>query len=169
VETIRRAAAVHPVADLQIEYSLISRDPETSIFPALQELGVGVTAYGVLSRGLLSGSQTTGKGDFRANLPRFSGENRERNQKLIDALNKLAAEKNATASQLAIAWVLAKGKSIVPVIGARKRAQLDESLGALKLQLSDDDVRRLEEAVPASEVAGARYDHHQMRMLDSEK
>lgn len=169
VDTVRKAAAVHPVADLQIEYSLISRSPEAAIFPALSELGVGVTAYGVLSRGLLSGSQTLGKGDFRAHLPRFSGENRERNQKLVDALNKLAAEKNATASQMAIAWVLAKGETIVPVIGARKRAQLEESLGALKLSLSEDDLRRLEEAVPASEVAGTRYDEHQMKMLDSEK
>jgi aryl-alcohol dehydrogenase-like predicted oxidoreductase len=169
VETVRKAHAVHPVADLQIEYSLISRGPEVTIFPALEELGIGVTAYGVLSRGLLSGSQATGKGDFRANLPRFSGENRERNQKLIDALNKLAAEKNATASQLAIAWVLAKGESLVPVVGARKRTQLEESLGALKLALNESDVRQLEEAIPADAVAGTRYDAHQMKMLDSEK
>ncbi len=169
VETIRKAAAVHPIADLQIEYSLISRSPEDSIFPALKELGIGVTAYGVLSRGLLSGSSMVGKGDFRARLPRFSGENRERNQKLIDALNKLAAEKNATASQLAIAWVLAKDKTIVPLIGARKRTQLEESLGALKIQLKEEDVRRLEEALPASAVVGTRYDEHQMQMLDSER
>lgn len=169
VETIRKAHAVHPVADLQIEYSLISRGPEEVIFPALEELGIGVTAYGVLSRGLLSGSQTLGKGDFRAHLPRFSGENRERNQKLIDALNRLAAEKKASASQMAIAWVLAKGKSIVPVVGARKRTQLEESLRALKLELSESDIRHLEEAVPADEVAGTRYDEHQMKMLDSEK
>lgn len=169
VETVRRAAAVHPIVDLQIEYSLISRSPEASIFPALKELGVGVTAYGVLSRGLLSGSATTSKGDFRARLPRFSGENRERNQKLIDALNKLAAEKNATASQLAIAWVLAKGESLVPVVGARKRTQLKESLDALNLELTARDVQQLEEAVPASEVAGTRYDTHQMQMLDSER
>jgi aryl-alcohol dehydrogenase-like predicted oxidoreductase len=169
VETIRKAAAVHPIADLQIEYSLISRSPEESIFPALKELGIGVTAYGVLSRGLLSGSSTAGKGDFRARLPRFSGENRERNQKLIDALSQMASEKNATASQLAIAWVLAKGESLVPVVGARKRTQLEESLGALKIQLSEDDVRRLEEAVPASAVAGTRYDEHQMKTLDSER
>ncbi len=168
-ETVRKAASVHPIADLQIEYSLVSRSPETSILPAMRELGIGVTAYGVLSRGLLSGSATGGKGDFRARLPRFSGENRERNQKLIDALNQLAAEKNATASQMAIAWVLAKGKNIVPLVGSRKRTQLEESLGALRIQLSDDDVRRLEEAVPASEIAGTRYDEHQMKMLDSER
>jgi aryl-alcohol dehydrogenase-like predicted oxidoreductase len=169
VDTVRRAAAVHPIADLQIEYSLISRSPEASIFPALKELGVGVTAYGVLSRGLLSGSATTSEGDFRARLPRFSGENRERNQKLIDALNKLAAEKNATASQLAIAWVLAKGEGLVPVVGARKRTQLKESLDALNLELTARDVQQLEAAVPASEVAGTRYDTHQMQMLDSER
>jgi aryl-alcohol dehydrogenase-like predicted oxidoreductase len=169
VETIRRAAAVHPIADLQIEYSLISRSPEASIFPALHELGIGVTAYGVLSRGLLSGSSTAGKGDFRARLPRFSGENREHNQKLIDALTQLAAEKNASASQLAIAWALAKGETIVPLIGARKRTQLEESLGALHLRFSADDLRRLEETVPASAVAGTRYDEHQMKMLDSER
>src|SRR5215470_13372461 len=157
VETIQKAAAVHPIADLQIEYSLISRSPETSIFPALKELGIGVTAYGILSRGLLSGSSTAGKGDFRAHLPRFTGENREKNQKLIDALNKLAAEKNATASQLATAWVLAKGDSIIPLVGARKRTQLEESLGALKIQLNHNDVRQLEDAIPASEVAGTRY------------
>jgi len=169
VETVKRAAAVHPIVDLQIEYSLISRNPEASIFPALEELGVGVTAYGVLSRGLLSGSATTGAGDFRARLPRFSGENRERNQKLIDALNTMASEKNATASQLAIAWVLAKGEGLIPVVGARKRTQLIESLGALKLELTASDVQKLEEAVPASEVAGTRYDTHQMQMLDSER
>jgi aryl-alcohol dehydrogenase-like predicted oxidoreductase len=169
IETIRKAQAVHPIVDLQIEYSLISRGPENEIFPALKELGIGVTAYGVLSRGLLSGSQATGKNDFRAHLPRFSGENRERNQKLIDALNKLASEKNATASQLAVAWVLAKGESIVPVVGARKRTQLEESLGALKLQLTEADIRQLEEAIPADAVAGTRYSEEQMRMLDSEK
>ena len=168
-ETIRRAQAVHPIADLQIEYALISRGPEERIFPVLAELGIGVTAYGVLSRGLLSGSKPSGKGDFRAYLPRFSGENGERNRRLVEALEALAAEKGITPTQLAIAWVLAKGKSIVPVIGARKRTQLEESLGALQVELSPADLARVEEAVPASAVAGTRYDAHQMRMLDSEK
>ncbi len=167
-ETIRRANAVHPITDLQIEYSLISRGPETSIFPALRELGIGVTAYGVLSRGLLAGSRP-GARDFRAFLPRFSGENLARNQKLIDALNALAKKKNATPSQLAIAWVLSRGADIVPVIGARTRAQLEESLGALQIQLSDEDLREIEQAVPADAVAGTRYDEHQMRVLDSER
>jgi aryl-alcohol dehydrogenase-like predicted oxidoreductase len=168
-ETIRRAHAVQPVADLQIEYSLISRGPESKIFPLLQELGIGVTAYGVLSRGLLSGSKTSEKGDFRAFLPRFSGENRERNQRLIDALNAIAREKGITPVQLAVAWVLAKGANLVPVIGARTVAQLEESLGAVEVTLSADELKRIEEAVPASEVAGTRYQAQQMAHLDSEK
>ena len=166
-DTIRRARAVHPISDLQIEYSLISRGPEATIFPLLAELGIGVTAYGVLSRGLLSGSRPTSQGDFRAHLPRFAGENRQRNQRLIEALQKLAAEKGLSAPQLAIAWVLAKGSTIVPLIGARTRAQLAESLGALHVELSPADVARMEEAVPASAVAGTRYDAHQMQILDS--
>lgn len=168
-ETIRRAHAVHPICDLQIEYSLVSRGPEAQIFPTLAELGLGVTAYGVLSRGLLSGSKPAEKGDFRAYLPRFTGENREQNERLVQTLQDLAAEKGVTATQLAIAWVLAKGERIVPVIGARKRTQLEESLGALEVELSPADLARIEEAVPASAVAGTRYDSHQMRMLDSEK
>src|SRR5262245_15678164 len=127
-DTIRRAQGVHPISDLQIEYSLISRGPEARVFPVLQELGIGVTAYGVLSRGLLSGSRPSAPGDFRAHLPRFSGENRTRNQALIDELGRLAGERKITPSQLAIAWVLAKGSFIVPVIGARTRSQLAESL-----------------------------------------
>lgn len=169
VETIRRAQAVHPICDLQIEYSLVSRGPETEIFPVLRELGIAATAYGVLSRGLLSGSVPTDKTDFRAHLPRFKGENLERNKQLIDELGKIASEKECTASQLAIAWVLAKGDFIAPVIGARKRSQLAESLDALEVELTDDDLVRIEAAVPADAVAGTRYDAGQMRMLDSER
>jgi len=168
-DTIRLANAVHPISDLQIEYSLISRGPETTIFPMLAELGIGVTAYGVLSRGLLSGSRPKAQSDLRARLPRFTSENRERNERLIEALQNVAREKNVTASQLAIAWVLAKGTSIVPLIGARTRAQLAESLGALRVTLTPDDITRIEAAVPAAAVAGTRYDEHQMRMLDSER
>jgi aryl-alcohol dehydrogenase-like predicted oxidoreductase len=168
-ETVRRAQAVHPVADLQIEYSLVSRGPEAKIFPALAELGVGVTAYGVLSRGLLSGSRPGAKGDFRAHLPRFAGENRAKNQDLVDALGKLAAERGVRPVQLAIAWVLAKGKSIVPLIGARTRAQLDESLAALDVELAPEDLARVERAIPPSAVAGTRYGEDQMRALDSER
>jgi aryl-alcohol dehydrogenase-like predicted oxidoreductase len=168
-ETIRRAHAVHPVSDLQIEYSLISRSPESEIFPLLRELGIGVTAYGVLSRGLLSGSMPAGPGDLRAHLPRFTGENLERNRRLIEALNQLSTERGVRPSQLAIAWVLAKGANIVPVIGARKRTQLAESLDALNIQLSPADLARIEEAIPVSAVAGSRYDERQMKMLDSER
>jgi aryl-alcohol dehydrogenase-like predicted oxidoreductase len=168
-DTIRRAHAVHPIADLQIEYSLISRGPESRIVPLLSELGIGMTAYGVLSRGLLSGSTPKAPGDFRAHLPRFAGENLERNQRLVDTLRQLAAEKHATTSQLAIAWVLAKGPAIVPLIGARTRTQLAESLGALQVRLTPADVDRIETALPATAVAGTRYDEHQMRVLDSER
>jgi len=168
-DTIRRANAVHPISDLQIEYSLISRGPETTILPMLAELGIGVTAYGVLSRGLLSGSRPSSPSDLRARLPRFTSENRARNERLIEALQNVAREKNVTASQLAIAWVLAKGTSIVPLIGARTRAQLAESLAALRVTLTPDDITRIEAAVPAAAVAGTRYDEHQMRMLDSER
>ena len=168
-DTIRRAHAVHPICDLQIEYSLISRAPETDIFPALEELGIGVTAYGVLSRGLLSGSAPSGPGDFRSALPRFRGENLAQNQRVVEELRKIASEKGMNPSQLAIAWVLAKGSSIVPVIGARKRTQLTESLGALRFQLSEDDIARIEKTIPAAAVAGTRYDERQMKMLDSER
>ncbi len=160
---------MHPICDLQIEYSLISRGPEEKIFPMLKELGIGVTAYGVLSRGLLSGSRPATQGDLRARFPRFTGANRERNQSIIDALGKLAAAKGVSSPQLAIAWVLAKDTNIVPVIGARTRAQLTESLGALCIRLSAAELARIEEAITPACIAGTRYDEHQMRMLDSER
>jgi len=168
-ETVRRAQAVHPVSDLQIEYSLISRGPEARIFPALRELGIGITAYGVLSRGLLSGSAPAGRGDFRAYFPRFAGANLVENRKIVEALGRLAAQRGATASQLAIAWVLAKDPAIVPVVGARTRRQLDESLAALAIGLSPEEVASIEAAIPASQVAGERYGEAQMRQLDSER
>ncbi len=169
VDTIRRAHAVHPISDLQIEYSLISREPEKTIFPVLEELGIGVTAYGVLSRGLLSGSTPTAPNDFRAYLPRFSGENLTKNQRLVEELKKIAAEKGATPSQIAIAWVLAKSEKIIPLIGARKRSQLSESLSAVQIHLSPEDLTHIEDAIPASAIAGTRYDEGQMKMLDSER
>ena len=168
-ETIRRAHAVHPIVDLQIEYSLLSRGPEAVIFPALRNLGIGVTAYGVLSRGLLTGSTPAGQNDIRARLPRFTGENLARNRRLVETLTSIARERKLAASQLAIAWVLAKGQNIVPVIGARTRSQLEESLAALEVRLSPEELVRIEEAVPASQVAGTRYDERQMRVLDSER
>jgi aryl-alcohol dehydrogenase-like predicted oxidoreductase len=168
-ETIRRAAAVHPIVDLQIEYSLISRSPEAKIFPVLEVQGIAATAYGVLSRGLLSSSQTSGPADFRSRLPRFSGENLAANQALVAKLKEVAGEKGITPVQLATAYVLAKYPWIVPVMGARKREQLEETLGALEVKLAAGEIAALEAAVPADAVAGTRYDGHQMRMLDSEK
>jgi len=168
-ETIRRAHAVHPIADLQIEYSLVSRGPEARIFPVLADLGIGVTAYGVLSRGLLSGSTPSGPGDSRRHFPRFTPDNLAHNRRLVATLEALAAEKGVSAPQLAIAWVLAKGESIVPVIGARTPAQLAESLAALPISLSPAELTRIEEAIPASAVAGDRYPPPQMQMLDSER
>ncbi len=168
-ETIRRAAAVHPIVDLQIEYSLISRGPEQKIFPVLDELGIGVTAYGVLSRGLLSGTRPAAQGDYRAHMPRFSGDNFARNVELVAKLGQISAARGITTAQLALAWVLAKGGSIIPVMGARKRTQLAESLAALEMKLTAEEIAQIEAAIPPEAVAGTRYDAHQMRMLDSEK
>lgn len=167
--TVRRANAVHPIVDLQIEYSLISRGVEAEILPATRQLGIGVTAYGVLSRGLLTASPTSAPGDFRAHLPRFTGENRDRNQKLVDALDEVARGRGASAAQLAIAWVLAQGEEIVPLVGSRKRAQLREALGALEIELSAGELAHIAKSVPAEQVAGTRYDAAQMAMLDSER
>jgi aryl-alcohol dehydrogenase-like predicted oxidoreductase len=169
VETVRRAAKVHPIVDVQLEYSLVSRGIERELLPALAAMGIGVTAYGVLSRGLLSGSRPTGVSDYRAHQPRFTGKNAESNQRLVDALAALAREKAVTPSQLAIAWVLSRGASIVPVIGARTRTQLGESLAALEVELSPAELLRIEAAVPEGAVAGTRYDAHQMAALDSER
>ncbi|HUB06267.1 MAG TPA: aldo/keto reductase [Myxococcales bacterium] len=169
-ETVRRAHAVHPIADLQIEYSLVSRGPEAKIFPTLRQLGIGATVYGVLSRGLLSASKPAAKGfDIRTRLPRFSGEHAEQNGKFVDKLHEIARDKGVTAPQLAIAWVLASEPSVVPVIGARTRKQLDEALGALDVTLDDEDLGRIERELPAALVAGTRYDPAQMRALDSER
>ncbi len=167
--TVRRAQAVHPICDLQIEYSLVSRGIEGGILPALRDAGIGVTAYGVLSRGLLSGSKPAGQGDFRAHLPRFTGENLEQNQKLTEALADFAAQKKATAAQVAIAWVLGKGPDIVPVVGARTRGQLRDSLGAQDIFLTAEETAALESTFDANRVAGSRYDSRQMQMLDSEQ
>lgn len=168
-ETIRRAHVVHPIADLQIEYAIVTRKPEQHIFPLLRELGISATAYGVLSRGLLAGSKPAERGDFRAHMPRFTGENRNRNDELVSLLSRLAAERSLTPVQIAIAWVLAKQDFVIPVIGARTRTQLRESMAALNVNLSDDDLRAIETAVAPDAVAGTRYDARQMQMLDSER
>lgn len=171
-ETLRRASAVHPVADLQIEYSLVSRGIEDEILPTCRELGIGITAYGVLSRGLISGHWTKdpGKaGDFRAHAPRFSGDNLDRNLALVDALRAVAVRRKATVAQVAIAWVLAQGSDIVPLVGARRRDRLTEALGAVDLDLGPDDLAAIERAIPAGAAAGSRYPEPMMAMLDSER
>jgi len=168
-ETIRRAAAVHPIVDLQIEYALVSRSPETRIFPVLQELGIAATTYGTFSRGLLTGATPTGRGDIRSYLPRFRPGNLEQNQQIAARLAEMATARGITVAQLALAWALARQEFIVPVVGARTRAQLADSLAALHVQLSAEEITALEAAVPADAVAGTRYDAGQMRMLDSEK
>jgi aryl-alcohol dehydrogenase-like predicted oxidoreductase len=167
--TIRRARQVTPIVALQIEYSLVSRGAEATILPAARELGMGITAYGVLSRGLLSGSPVTSPKDLRSHLPRFRGDNYQKNQALAKTLGAIAASKNATASQVAIAWVMSRGPDIVPLIGARRRTQLAESLEALELKLTPEDLAQIESAVPADAVSGTRYGEEQMRWLDSEK
>jgi aryl-alcohol dehydrogenase-like predicted oxidoreductase len=172
-DTLRKAHAVHPIVDLQIEYSLISRGIESSILPAARALGVGITAYGVLSRGLLSGhwskDHSLTKGDFRGYLPRFTGENLDSNLALVERLREFASEKKATVAQVALAWVLSRGEDIVPLIGARRRDRLAEALGALALRLDASEIARIEQALPPGAAAGTRYDAHQMSILDSER
>lgn len=172
-ETIRRAAAVHPISDLQIEYSLLSRGIEQDILPACRELGIGITAYGVLSRGLLSGhweaSRELPQNDFRRRSPRFSEQNLKHNLALADRLRGIANDKRATPAQVAIAWVLARGDDIVPLVGARRRDRLAESLAALDLKLDDADLALLEQAIPPDAAAGERYPAAQLAHMDSER
>ncbi|SFI74093.1 Predicted oxidoreductase [Amycolatopsis sacchari] len=172
-ETLRRAAAVHPISDLQIEYSLLSRGIEDEILPTARELGIGITAYGVLSRGLLSGrwqaDRALGAGDFRGISPRFQAGNLERNLRLVEALRAVAERTGATVAQLAIAWVAAQGEDIVPLVGARTRERLAESLGATGFPLTADDLAEIERAVPAGAAAGDRYAAPMMAELDSER
>ncbi|MEU7169600.1 aldo/keto reductase [Streptomyces morookaense] len=172
-ETIRRAASAAPITDLQIEYSLLSRGIERQILPTCRELGIGITAYGVLSRGLIGGHMNRdtkfAANDFRQRGPRFQGENLQRNLDLADALRKVAEERGASVAQTAIAWVLSRGEDIVPLVGARSRGRLAEALGALEITLSPADVAAIEEAVPAGAAAGERYPAAQMVHLDSER
>ncbi|GBD49164.1 aldo/keto reductase [Methylopila sp. Yamaguchi] len=171
-ETLRRAAATHPIVDLQIEYSLISRGPEDKVLPAARELGVAITAYGVLSRGLIGGHYAPTKvapGDFRAMSPRFQDGNVEANLKLVEALRVIADAKGVSVAQIAIAWVLAQGADIVPVIGARSPRRLAEALGAIDVALTHEDLAAVERAVPKGAAAGERYAPAQMAHLDSER
>jgi aryl-alcohol dehydrogenase-like predicted oxidoreductase len=172
-ETIRRAAAVHPICDLQIEYSLISRGIEQAILPTCRELEIAITAYGVLSRGLISGryradAQPQG-GDIRGRMPRFQGENLRHNLALVEELRAIAEAKDATVAQIAFAWVSSRGQDIVPLVGARRRDQLEEALGALELELTPQDLERIEQAIPPDAAAGDRYGAPQMADLDSER
>jgi aryl-alcohol dehydrogenase-like predicted oxidoreductase len=171
-ETIRRAAAVHPIADLQIEYSLLSRGIEDTILPTCRELGIAVTAYGVLSRGLLSGHWSAQRdltaGDFRGFSPRFQGKNLTRNLALVEELRAVAQARGASVAQIAIGWVRSRGEDIVPLIGARRRDRLEEALGALDVELGGDDLARIEAAVPRDAAAGERYAAPLFAELDSE-
>ncbi|KSB89609.1 aldo/keto reductase [Caulobacter vibrioides] len=172
-ETIRRAAAVAPICDLQIEYSLISRGIEDAILPTLRELGIGLTAYGVLSRGLISGhwSKDAGRGarDFRGHSPRFQGENLDRNLALVEALRAVALARGVSVAQIAIAWVASRGDDIIPLVGARRRDRLAEALGAIDAVLTADDLAAIEAAAPRGAAAGERYAPAMMAHLDSER
>ncbi|MEF0938727.1 aldo/keto reductase [Rhizobium sp. BR 362] len=171
-DTIRRAAAVHPIADLQIEYSLISRGIEDQILPTCRELGIGITAYGVLSRGLISGhwqKDAAQKGDFRAFSPRFQAGNVEKNLELVEALRQIADSKGVSVAQIAIAWVDTQGEDIIPLVGARRRDRLAEAVGSLSIELSEADFAAIERAVPKDAAAGGRYPEAQLAHMDSEK
>ncbi|MFF0224540.1 aldo/keto reductase [Streptomyces sp. NPDC004629] len=172
-ETIRRAAATAPISDLQIEYAIITRDIEREILPTTRELGIGITAYGVLARGLISGHFTRerqlGANDFRAHSPRFQGDNLRHNLDLVEALRQIAERKGVSVAQIAIAWVLSRGEDIVPLVGARTRERLTESLGALDVTLEAADLAAIEQAVPANAAAGTRYPAAQMAHLGTEQ
>jgi aryl-alcohol dehydrogenase-like predicted oxidoreductase len=170
VNTIRRAHKVHPIAALQIEYSLMSRGPEQMVLPVLRELGIALVAYGVLSRGLIADHALAGTpaGEIRSRMPRFQGDNLARNRALVEALQALAKEKGCTTAQLAIAWVASQGADVVPLIGAKRPEQLTSAVAALDVRLSPDDLARIEAALPAEAVAGERYGAALMTHLDSE-
>jgi pyridoxine 4-dehydrogenase len=171
-DTIRRAHATHPICDLQIEYSLISRGIEEEILPACRELGIGITAYGVLSRGLISGHWSKareGERGFRSNAPRFQGANLDANLALVEKLRGIAETIGASVAQVAIAWVAAQGDDIVPLVGARRRDRLAEALGALDVKLSRDDLAALDRALPPGAAAGDRYPDSAFAFMDSEK
>jgi aryl-alcohol dehydrogenase-like predicted oxidoreductase len=169
VDTIRRAHKVHPIADLQIEYAIATRGPEKAIFPVLDELGIGATLYGVFSRGLLTGSKAAGPGDFRAYLPRFTGDADVQNAAVVQGFHAFALARRMTPAQLCVAWVLARQPSFMALVGARTRAQLGDTLGALERPLSPEDATALEALFPDGAIAGTRYGAQQMQHLDSEK
>jgi aryl-alcohol dehydrogenase-like predicted oxidoreductase len=171
VDTIRRAAAVHPIADLQIEYSLLSRGIEAEILPLCRELGIAITAYGVLSRGLIvdSMAQTFAPDDFRAHSPRFQGDNLAHNRDLVGRLRPIAEKHGLTVAQLAIAWAASRDELVIPLVGTRRRSRLAEALAVLTVEFTAEDLREIERAVPAGSAAGERYAPAQLAQLDSER
>lgn len=168
-DTVRRAAKVHPIVDLQIEYAIATRGPEDAIFPTLHDLGISATLYGVFSRGLLTGTKPTEKSDYRAYLPRFAGEAGKKNEAVVDTIHAFAKERGLTPAQLLLGWVLAKQPALVPIVGSRKVSQIDDALGALDKPLSPADIAAFEALVPREAIAGTRYQAEQMKHLDSEK
>ncbi|GAB2820610.1 aldo/keto reductase [Lentzea nigeriaca] len=169
-ETIRRAHAVHPIVDLQIEYGLLERGVEREILQTTRELGISITAYGVLSRGLISATPLTiGEGDYRGHTPRFQGDNLVRNQALVAKLDEIAQDKGVTVAQLAIAWVAARGEDVVPLVGTTKRARLNEAIGAVDVTFTERELQEIEAVVPVGAAAGTRYPTAMMAFLDSER
>ena len=172
-ETIRRAHAVHPIVALQIEYAVVTRGVEADILPTLRHLGISLVAYGVFSRGLLTGHapsrESVSQGDIRAHFPRFQSENLKANQQVVSRLRTIAQEKKITVAQLAVAWMLSRGKDIVPLVGARRRDQLSEALKAMEVSFSAGELAAIEDAVPVGSIAGDRYGAEQMAALDSER
>jgi aryl-alcohol dehydrogenase-like predicted oxidoreductase len=167
---VRRAHAVHPIAALQTEYSLWSRDPEQEILPTLRELGIGFVPYSPLGRGFLTGQiksiDDLEPDDYRRNSPRFQGENFQKNLTLLKEIEAIAADRNCTPSQLALAWVLAQGQDIVPIPGTKRRKYLELNVAAVDLKLTPEDLARIERAMPAGAAAGTRYAAPQMAALN---
>jgi aryl-alcohol dehydrogenase-like predicted oxidoreductase len=168
-ETIRRAHAVHPIVDLQIEYGLLERGVEREILRTTRELGISITAYGVLSRGLISATPVTIGGDYRVHTPRFQGDNLIHNRALVEKLNEIATNKGITVAQLAIAWVAARGEDVVPLVGTTKRARLSEAIGAVDVTFTERELQEIEAVVPVGAAAGTRYPAAMMAFLDSER
>jgi aryl-alcohol dehydrogenase-like predicted oxidoreductase len=170
-QTLRRASAVHPITALQTEYSLWSRDPEDEIFATCRELGIGFVAYSPLGRGFLTGQlkrfEDLPADDYRRHSPRFQGENFQRNLDLVQKIGEIAAEKGVTPAQLALAWVLAQGEDIVPIPGTKRRKYLEENAGALDVQLTAEDLRRIDEVAPKGAAAGTRYPEAMMSLLSA--
>jgi aryl-alcohol dehydrogenase-like predicted oxidoreductase len=169
-QTLRRAAKIHPITALQTEYSLWTRDPEDEVLPTCRELGIGFVAYSPLGRGFLTGQFKTfddlAADDYRRNSPRFQGDNFQKNLDLVRRVGEMAKQKGCKSSQLALAWVLAQGDDIVPIPGTKRRKYLEENVGAINLQLTAEDLRRIDEVFPRDATAGARYPEHMMQLVN---